>query len=140
MEEKLNEINKIFQYGKHSEAINCIKTVIENSSNDRLLYKAYDLLGKYLNFMGKHIEAVQAWEDGLKFLESTVGGINEPNIEKLDWINISLQAARIVHRLGKDEIIKAYVFSMTPFILRYGWTRSVAQIQPRMLCFHQNDR
>ena len=135
MEEKLNEINKIFQYGKHNEAISCIKTVIEESSNDSLLYKAYDLLGKYLNFMGQHVEAVQAWEDGLKFLESTVGGIDEPNIGNIDWINISLRAARIIHRLGKDEIIKAYVFSMTPFLFRYGWTRSISQIQLRMLYF-----
>ncbi|CAF4462200.1 unnamed protein product [Rotaria sp. Silwood2] len=103
MEEKLNEIHEIFHSGKHKESIAHIKTVIEEFSTDSSVYKAYDILGKYLHFMGQHMEAVQAWEDSLNFLESNVERVNELRDEKIiDWINISLQTARIVHRLGTD--------------------------------------
>ncbi|CAF4032607.1 unnamed protein product [Rotaria sordida] len=53
--------------------------------------------------MGQHIEAVQAWEDGLKLLETSVERVDELGEEKIiDWINISLQTAQVVHRLGTD--------------------------------------
>ncbi|CAF4971396.1 unnamed protein product, partial [Rotaria sp. Silwood1] len=77
--------------------------MIEESSTDNSLYKTYDILGKYLNSMGQHMEAVQAWEDGLRHLETSVERFDELGNEKIiDWINISLQTARLVHRLGTD--------------------------------------
>ncbi|CAF3624155.1 unnamed protein product [Rotaria sp. Silwood1] len=103
MEEKLNDIDEIFQSGQHKEAIAKIRTMIEESSTDNSLYKTYDILGKYLNSMGQHMEAVQAWEDGLRHLETSVERFDELGNEKIiDWINISLQTARLVHRLGTD--------------------------------------
>ncbi|CAF1522181.1 unnamed protein product, partial [Didymodactylos carnosus] len=59
-----------------------------------LLYKAFDHLGRYLNFMGKHVEAVQAWEDGLKVLEDS--GLDSDKL--INWIHTAIQAARITHR------------------------------------------
>ncbi|CAF1129178.1 unnamed protein product [Rotaria sordida] len=103
MEEELKDIDEIFQSGKQKEAITQLKATIEESTTDNSLYKAYDILGKYLNFMGQHIEAVQAWEDGLKLLETSVERVDELGEEKIiDWINISLQTAQVVHRLGTD--------------------------------------
>ncbi|CAF5206153.1 unnamed protein product, partial [Rotaria magnacalcarata] len=99
MKETLDEINEVFQSGRHKEAVASIVALIEESSTDSSLHMAYDSLGKYLNFMGQHTEAVQAWEDGLKFLESTVERVHELDDHKLiDWINISLQTARLAYR------------------------------------------
>ncbi|CAF4171322.1 unnamed protein product [Rotaria magnacalcarata] len=103
MKETLDEINEVFQSGRHKEAVASIVALIEESSTDSSLHMAYDSLGKYLNFMGQHTEAVQAWEDGLKFLESTVERVHELDDHKLiDWINISLQTARLAYRQGID--------------------------------------
>jgi tetratricopeptide (TPR) repeat protein len=101
MEEKLSELNAIFKSGKHKQAIAEIQTLIEESPTDIQIYKAYDLLGDYLNFMGQHSEAVQAWINALQLLEDNAGGADKLNIGQLiAWINISIGAARIMHRQG----------------------------------------
>lgn len=103
MEEKLNEINQIFESGKHKETITSIEKLIEESPGDPSLHRAYDLLGKYLNFMGQHLQAVETWEKGLKLLESNIEHINELDESKLIcWLNISLETARAAHRLGNN--------------------------------------
>jgi hypothetical protein len=51
--------------------------------------------------MGQHSEAVQAWINALQLLEVNAGGVDKLNIGQLiDWINISIGAARIMHRQG----------------------------------------
>jgi tetratricopeptide (TPR) repeat protein len=106
MEKELDEINKTFQSGEHKQAVAEIQILIEKFSTDDRMYKAYDLLGDYLNFTGQQVEAVQAWTNALKMLADHPGGIDQLNEMKLiDWINISIGTARIMHRQGKIKII-----------------------------------
>jgi tetratricopeptide (TPR) repeat protein len=101
MEQELNEIKQKFQCGKHKQAINELQILIDNSPTDNSLYKAHDLLGDYLNFLGQHVEAIQSWNNALKNLEDSPGGIDGLNEQRfIDWINISLEVARITHRQG----------------------------------------
>jgi tetratricopeptide (TPR) repeat protein len=101
METELNAINARSQSGKHKQAIAEIQTLIETCSTDDGIYKAYDYLGDYLNFMGQHVQAVEAWTNALKLLEDNNGGVDNLEEEKLlDWMNISLGTARVLHRQG----------------------------------------
>jgi hypothetical protein len=63
MEKKLDEINATFQSGEHKQAVAEIQTLIEKFSTDDRIYKAYDLLGNYLNFTGQQVQAVKIYED-----------------------------------------------------------------------------
>ncbi|CAF1400376.1 unnamed protein product, partial [Didymodactylos carnosus] len=105
MEQTLNEIDDKFQSGKYTEAITDMQEFIDKMQTEEsakpLLYKAFDHLGRYLNFMGKHVEAVQAWEDGLKVLEDS--GLDSDKL--INWIHTAIQAARITHRQGKNQEI-----------------------------------
>jgi tetratricopeptide (TPR) repeat protein len=101
MEKELSEIHTTFQSGKHKQAIADIQTLIEKFPTDNQLYKAYDLLGDYFNFMGQHVQAVEAWTNALKCLEDNDGGVDKLNEGKLiGWINISIGIARVMHRQG----------------------------------------
>jgi tetratricopeptide (TPR) repeat protein len=101
MEEELSEIRTTFQSGKHKQAIADIQALIEKFPTDNRIYKAYDLLGDYFNFMGQHVQAVEAWINALKILEDNDGGVDKLNEGKLiDWINISIGVARVMHRQG----------------------------------------
>lgn len=102
MQGKLDRIDATFQSGKHNQAIADVQTLIGDSQTDSLVYMVYDRLGEYLNYMGQHSAAIEAWEAGLKKLEHTAGGIDGLNAVKLgDWINILLVIAQTAHRQGK---------------------------------------
>jgi hypothetical protein len=60
METELNAINAVFRSGKHKQAIAEIQTLIETYSTDDGIYKAYDYLGDYFDFIGQHAQAVEA--------------------------------------------------------------------------------
>ena len=101
MEKELTEIHDKFQCGKHKQAVNELKTLIDKSEGDSLLYRVHDRLGDYLNFMGEHSEAIKSWSNALTILENSPGGIDQLNEQKFyDWINISPGIAKIVHRQG----------------------------------------
>jgi tetratricopeptide (TPR) repeat protein len=118
MEKELNEIRNKFQGGKH-KAIDELRTLIDNFPTDDLLYKAHDLLGDFLNFLGQHVEAVQSWSNALKSLEDNPGGIDQLNEQKfLDWIDISLAIARTTHCQGLLNIIKID-FILTEILFYY---------------------
>ncbi len=113
MEKQLGEIQSTFQSGKHNQAITELRTLIETSAKDDRIYKAYDLLGDYLNYMGKHVEAVDAWTNALELLEDTPGGIDNLNEQKLiDWMNISLTTAKVLYRLGRIRTIEVDLISI----------------------------
>ena len=102
METQLSTIDDTFQSGKHKEAIAEIQTLIETYPKDDGIYKAYDHLAGYFNLMGQHVEAVEAWINALKSLEDVAGSVNNLREAKMiDWMNISLQVARVSHRQGK---------------------------------------
>lgn len=104
MEKELSEINGRFQSGKHNQAINEIQTLLETFAIDDAIYRAHARLGQYVNFMGKHDEAVQAWAKALSLLENDQGNVEHLTEEKfVDWINISLEKARVMHRQGKKK-------------------------------------
>jgi tetratricopeptide (TPR) repeat protein len=104
MEDKLKEIQTNFQLGKYKQSINDLEILINDYANDDLIYKAYDLLGDYLNDLGEHVKAVQAWENSLKILENKTSGIDQLNNQEIvDWINISLQLARSLFQQGITE-------------------------------------
>lgn len=101
MKDKLKEIEANSRLGKYKQSINDLETLINDYANDDLVYKAYDLLGDYLNYLGDHVKAVQAWENSVKILESKTGGVDQlDDQEIIDWINISIQLARSLHRQG----------------------------------------
>ncbi|CAF0748618.1 unnamed protein product [Adineta steineri] len=103
METKIQKINEIFQSGRHKQAITDIQTLIEESSADNEIFKAYNCLGTYLNLMGQHNEAVEAWINALKLLEDNAGGVDKFNEGQLvEWINISIVLARIMYRQGRE--------------------------------------
>ncbi len=101
METELNEINVIFQSGEPKQAIAEIQTLIETYSTDDGIYKAYDILGDYFNFMEQYVQAVEAWTNALKLLEDNTGSVaNLKEGRLIDWMNISLRIARVLHRQG----------------------------------------
>ena len=126
MEKELSDINGRFQSGKHNQAIDEIQGLIEKFSLDDEIYRAHARLGHYINYMGKHSEAVDAWAKALSLLEDTNGNIDRLAEDKfVDWINISLEKARVMHRQGK------YPFALPIAILfffsnRTRWIRCIA--------------
>lgn len=107
MENELSEINGRFQSGKHNQAIGEIQTLIKKFSLDDEIYRAHARLGHYINYMGKHSEAVDAWAKALSFLEDENGNVDHLAEDKfVDWINISLEKARVMHRQGNIHYIQ----------------------------------
>ena len=105
MDTKLDELYELFVSGKHKQVIAELQTLINESPRSMELYKAYNLLGFCLNYMGQHSEAVQAWSNSIQLLEENEGGIAElKERQLLDWINISLRLAGVMFSQGLRKI------------------------------------
>lgn len=106
MEEELNQIQAIFQSGKHKAAIIKLEALTKTLAADDKIYNAYRLLGDYLDYMGQHTEAVEAWTNGLKVLEGSAESVDElSEWKRVHWMKISLKAARVLCRQGKTNKI-----------------------------------
>ena len=125
MEKELSEINGRFQTGKHNQAINEIQTLLETFAMDDEIYRAHARLGQYVNFMGKHDEAVQAWTKALSLLEDEQGNVDHLTDQKfVDWINICLEKARVMHRQGKNPTID-FLSNEPSFPNRTRWIKCI---------------
>ncbi|UJR11961.1 hypothetical protein I4U23_016139 [Adineta vaga] len=100
MENKLNEIEANSQLGKYKQSINDLEVLIDSYPNDDAIYKAYDLLGNNLNYLGEHVKGVQAWENSLENLENKIDGMNDE--ELVYWLNLSIKIARSLFQQDKD--------------------------------------
>jgi tetratricopeptide (TPR) repeat protein len=110
MEEALDGIRRNFRSGQHKAAQADLQALIETSATEDYLYEAYELLGDLLDFQGKHEPAVEAWKNALSNLEQSPGGLEELNERKLiDWINISIRAARVMHRQGMIRPCRSFI-------------------------------